>query len=86
MEPAVKKARSDESTRSIFQAELLKAARSFAAGLPPLQGQLDSDRAWASMALLIGGVTLARAVKDPTLADEIANAVRNAAAPDDKPN
>ncbi|MEN8178596.1 MAG: TetR/AcrR family transcriptional regulator [Pseudomonadota bacterium] len=70
--------RSDKSTRLVFQAALLKAAKSFAAGLPTPHEQHDSNRAWADIALLIGGVTLARAVDDPALADEIADAVHNA--------
>lgn len=37
-----------------------------------------STQAWADIALLIGGVTLARAVQAPELADEIAKAVVNA--------
>ncbi|MEW8437149.1 MAG: TetR/AcrR family transcriptional regulator [Candidatus Thiodiazotropha taylori] len=69
-------ARSDSTTRSKFQSELKKAAKAFAGGLPETNGHKDTDQAWATIALLIGGVTLARAVKDPTLADEIAEAVR----------
>ncbi|MCG7984640.1 hypothetical protein A3194_12810 [Candidatus Thiodiazotropha endoloripes] len=77
-------ARSDDSTRSIFQVELTKAAKAFANGLPTQDHGKDSDRAWADIALLIGGVILARAVKNPTLADEIAEAVRSAIVPLDE--
>lgn len=66
--------RSDAATRRLFGQELLKTAEQFAAGLPPKNGDPDRDRAWADMALLIGAVTLARAVEDPRLADEIAAA------------
>ncbi|MCU7815426.1 MAG: TetR/AcrR family transcriptional regulator [Candidatus Thiodiazotropha sp. (ex Rostrolucina anterorostrata)] len=75
-------ARSDPTTRSIFQSELLKAAKSFSAGLPLMAEQQGTNRAWATIALLVGGVTLARAVEDPLLADEIADAVHNAVKPD----
>ncbi|MCU7945183.1 MAG: TetR/AcrR family transcriptional regulator [Candidatus Thiodiazotropha sp. (ex Cardiolucina cf. quadrata)] len=75
-------ARSDLTTRSIFQSELLKAAKSFSAGLPLMAEQQGNNRAWATIALLVGGVTLARAVEDPLLADEIADAVHNAVKPD----
>ncbi|MCU7802281.1 MAG: TetR/AcrR family transcriptional regulator [Candidatus Thiodiazotropha sp. (ex Lucinoma borealis)] len=75
-------ARSDLTTRSIFQSELLKAAKSFSAGLPLMAEPQGTNRAWATIALLIGGVTLARAVEDPLLADEIADAVHNAVKPD----
>ncbi|MCU7886026.1 MAG: TetR/AcrR family transcriptional regulator [Candidatus Thiodiazotropha sp. (ex Lucinoma annulata)] len=75
-------ARSDLTTRSFFQSELLKAAKSFSAGLPLIAEQQGTNRAWATIALLVGGVTLARAVEDPLLADEIADAVHNAVKPD----
>lgn len=71
-------ARSDIETRSTFQSELNKAITTFASGLPVSDTSQSSDRAWATVALLIGGVTLARAVEDPALADEIAEAVHNA--------
>ena len=73
-------ARSDASTRATFEAELKKAAQAFAKGLPSQDNQPDSERTWAALALLIGGVTLARAVEDPELADQIADAVRSAVA------
>lgn len=76
-------ARSDAATRSTFQIELEKAAKAFAGGLPASEIHGDANRAWAIIALLIGGVTLARAVRDPALADEIANAVRTAVTPRD---
>ncbi len=72
-------ARSDVATRELFQAELLKAAQAFGAGLSHAEAEADQDAAWAHMAMLIGGVTLARAVQDPELADRIATAVRKAA-------
>lgn len=70
--------RSGETTRSAFQNALLKAARTFAAGLPDAKDRRITSLTWADIALLIGGVTLARAVKDRALADEIADAVRHA--------
>lgn len=68
--------RADEQTRSIFQEELLKAAESFASGLPTVDDKPDLDNVWATMAMLVGGVTLARAVNDPEIAEQIANAVK----------
>lgn len=70
-------ARSDIKTRSVFQLELQKAAETFSAGMENTNKQNLND-AWSTLAMLIGGVTLARAVKDNTLADEIANAVLRA--------
>ena len=68
-------ARADGKTRSLFQEELKKAAALFAEGVASTGGETDSDKAWAAIATLIGGVTLARAVEDPALADQIAAAV-----------
>ena len=76
--------RSDDMARSVFQSEVLKAAETFASGLPLVDGKPDLDRAWAYMAMLAGGVTLARAVKDQELAEGIASAVSNAIALIDK--
>lgn len=70
--------RSGEEIRSTYQAALLKAAESFASGPRGAEQKNASPAVWADIALLIGGATLARAVQDPTLADEIADAVRNA--------
>jgi len=67
-------ARSDEKTRSIFQSELLKAAETFSAGMKN-SNKYSSNDAWSTIAMLIGGATLSRAVKDQALADEIANAI-----------
>jgi AcrR family transcriptional regulator len=69
--------RSSAAIRSAFQAVLLKAVGAFADGLSDSTRMKRSDQAWADIALLIGGVTLARAVQDPKLADEIADAVVN---------
>lgn len=69
-------ARSDKKTRSVFQSELLKAEKTFSTGMKNTN-KPDPDYAWSTIAMLIGGVTLARAVKDQTLADEIAQAILN---------
>jgi AcrR family transcriptional regulator len=69
--------RADEVTRQAFESALLKALETFAAGLTS-SGKPGCDNAWADIALLVGGVTLARAVKSDALADEIADAVRKA--------
>lgn len=70
-------ARADEATRAAYQTELLKVADLIAEGL----GEGASrEAAWPVLAQLAGGVILARAVRDPKLADEIAEAVRGAVA------
>lgn len=62
--------RSDEDIRALFETELLKVAEL-------ANGKQDMDKTWASLAMLIGGVTLARAVKDEGLSNEIATAIKN---------
>ena len=71
--------RSDKLSRAAFQAELLKVAEAVASGLPHAGRKPDIASAWVFLAMLVGGVTLARAVKDEELAEGIAGAVCNAA-------
>lgn len=74
-------ARSDVTSRSAFEAELLKVATTVAAGPTSTDAPPDLVAAWAALAVLIGAVTLARAVNDPTLADQIAAAAERALLP-----
>ncbi len=71
-------ARAEEKTRQAYETELLAIIETVAAGL---DGQADTKRedATALLALLVGGVTLARAVNDPAISKDIAAAVRKAA-------
>lgn len=69
--------RSDDETRSIFQTEMLAIVNTFAKGLPDKDNEKNIEKSWAIISMLIGGVTLARAVKDPVLADNIADSVKN---------
>ncbi|WP_419688445.1 TetR/AcrR family transcriptional regulator [Burkholderia theae] len=64
--------RADDDTRDAYEQALRQIVDEVASGLgdPP-----DDDRAIAYLALLSGGVTLARAVRDPVLAKRIADAV-----------
>jgi AcrR family transcriptional regulator len=71
--------RADTETRAAFEAEMTRVARAVADGLP---GSSDADRlqrAWALLAILSGGVTLARAVADPALSNSIAASIRSSA-------
>lgn len=65
-------ARADPTTRAGYQAELIKIAETMAAGLPGAPGRAAS---WSLLAQLLGGVILSRAVPDPALQEEIAQAV-----------
>ena len=59
-------ARATEASRQAFQNVLEEAIANMAA-----RGQRDSDDAFALLALLVGGMTLARAVADEALRDRI---------------
>ena len=70
--------RSDDETRSIFQTDMLEVIDIFSKGLSEKNDKENLEKAWATISMLIGGVTLARAVKDPKLADSIADSVQSA--------
>jgi TetR/AcrR family transcriptional regulator, transcriptional repressor for nem operon len=67
--------RADARTKSVYQAELLRIIGEISSGLSPRPTRKTDDVAIALLALLSGGVTLARAVPDPALSDRIAHAV-----------
>jgi TetR/AcrR family transcriptional regulator, transcriptional repressor for nem operon len=69
--------RCDSLLRERFETELLKIVE-LASQLPKDEAEHKNEITWAILAMLIGGVTLARAVKDEKLADEIASAINNA--------
>jgi AcrR family transcriptional regulator len=71
-------ARADPETKSAYQVELVKVVDAVAHGLG--QGTLPARRkaAWAILAMLSGGVTLARSVDDPRLGTQIAGGVKSA--------
>jgi AcrR family transcriptional regulator len=71
--------RADAETREVYQAELLRLIEEVASGLGDGPDAERSDQAIALLALLSGGVTLARAVPDPALAERIAEVVRRRA-------
>jgi len=69
--------RSDDETRSVFQSDMLEIVKIFSKGLSEKGNKENQEKAWATISMLIGGVTLARAVKDPKLANKIANSVQS---------
>lgn len=72
-------ARAGDDAREAYEAELRKVIDAAAAGMI---ADSEADRraqATVLLALLSGGVSLARAVKDPAFSEEIACAVRRAA-------
>lgn len=76
--------RADDETRAAYTVELKRLAEEVAAGLPGKgnPGGLAAsreDRALVLLAMLSGGVTLARAVSDPEFSERIAHLVAQAA-------
>lgn len=76
--------RADDETRRTYTAELKKLIAEVAAGLPESKetasGETTAeDRAIILLAMLSGGVTLARAVSDPVLSERIAGIIEQAA-------
>jgi TetR/AcrR family transcriptional regulator, transcriptional repressor for nem operon len=67
--------RGDIETRKAYEMELRRIIDEVASGLPDGTVKEREDSAIALLALLSGGVTLARAVPDPVLSDRIARVV-----------
>ncbi len=64
--------RANDDIREIYQQELLKIVLTACE-----KNELNRDKVWSNLAILTGGVTLSRAVKDDKIANEIAQAVLN---------
>jgi TetR/AcrR family transcriptional regulator, transcriptional repressor for nem operon len=71
--------RADPATRHAYEEELRRIIEEVALGLSTRRGANRDETAIVLLALLSGGVTLARAVSDPALSDKIAQAVRKQA-------
>ncbi|MBD8899538.1 TetR/AcrR family transcriptional regulator [Rhodanobacter sp. DHG33] len=71
-------ARASDDARLAYEAELQGVIEAMAAGLNG-KPKARREEAIALLALLVGGVTLARAVQNPATSDAIAAAVRKAA-------
>lgn len=71
--------RADIETRTAYQTELLNVIAEISSGLPDGSEEAKDDAAIALLALLSGGVVLARTVPDPALSERIAQAVKRAA-------
>jgi TetR/AcrR family transcriptional regulator, transcriptional repressor for nem operon len=71
--------RSDSETKTAYEARMKQVAQAVADGLSGTDAADRLQRAWALLAILTGGVTLARAVEDQATSDTIAAAVRKTA-------
>jgi len=71
-------ARADHDTRTAYEAELLRVAEAVAQGLPA--GSLPARRktAWAILAMLSGGISMARSAADPKTGAQIAASIKSA--------
>jgi AcrR family transcriptional regulator len=72
-------ARADQEARETYERELREIIEATAAGIEGGTEEERRRRASAMLAVLIGGVSMARAVKDEALSAEIAAAVNDAA-------
>ena len=82
--------RADAETQNAYTEELVRVIEEMAAGLSDEgsvreQVRQREDRAIALLALLSGGVVMARAVSDPALSDRIARVVERAALASERP-
>jgi len=71
-------ARSSESVRTIYQDELGKVINAMAQGLAMGITEENIHRVWALLALLSGGVTMARALANDELSTHVAKGLRTA--------
>ena len=71
-------ARADIKTKAGFQKEFLSIVAALAKGLPGSSAEDREARAFVMTALFVGGVTLARSVRDKPVRDRIAQVLRRA--------
>lgn len=69
--------RSNDQTREKYQEGLEKVVETFSNGLVKKEEFSKAELSWSTLAMLVGGVTLARAVKDEKLSREIAKSVQH---------
>ena len=69
-------ARADDTTRALYEKELRAVITATAEGMRGTTAKARRSEAIVTLALLSGGVSLARAVNDPALSEEIAKAIR----------
>ena len=72
-------ARADPETHAAYEAKMTRIADLLANGLKGGSKDQRRARAWSMLGVLIGGLTIARAVKTQKIAEEVASAIRNAA-------
>lgn len=81
----VEVARQSDQAREVFESHLRTLVAEVADKIPAAPELSPEDRALATLALMAGGIVLARAVKDQTLSDRILRACRRLAVPEVAP-
>ena len=71
--------RASEEVRALYEVELRGVVEQVASGLPQSRRARREAQAWALLALLSGGVMMARAVADEAVSDAAAKALRSVA-------
>ena len=71
-------ARADPDTKAAYEAELVKVVEAVAEGLPKGSPAERRATAWSILAVLSGGVTMARSAADPETSSEVAEALKDA--------
>lgn len=71
-------ARGNQQVRAVYQQGIEQVVSTIETGLTHLRKEERRSRAWAMLAMLSGGVQIARAVHDEAQATEIASAMRDA--------
>jgi len=66
--------RFDGDTKLLYEEELKKIINTASTDL---LNEKDKEKVWANISMLVGGLTIARAVEDKDLADEISRAIEN---------
>jgi TetR/AcrR family transcriptional repressor of nem operon len=74
--------RAPDEAKETFETHFLQLVRAFERKTPPGPGLDPTDRALATIALAVGGLTFARAVKSRALSDRILTACRRLAVPE----
>lgn len=73
-------ARADDDTRNLYDRKMNRIAGLIAQGLPHLPEDIRLEKAWAFLGILIGGLTVARAMVNEESIKAVSTAISTAAA------
>ncbi|MEQ8287100.1 TetR/AcrR family transcriptional regulator [Thalassospira sp.] len=73
-------ARADDETRALYDRKMQTIASLIAKGLSQFPKDQQLAKAWAFLGILIGGLTMARAMQHDDAVDGVSNAIKTAAA------